>query len=90
MASDNTLQALNDKLFAQLDRLDNRSLSGDSLKEELERTDAIIDIGKTIISNADLMLRAAVARDEKLGAYQGALPKVLQSGDGDGKKNLHR
>lgn len=45
MASDNTLQALNDKLFAQLDRLDNRSLSGDSLKEELERTDAIIDIG---------------------------------------------
>lgn len=91
MASDNTLQTLNDKLFAQLDRLDNRDLVGDSLKEELERTDAIIDIGKTIISNADLMLRAAVARDEKLGAYQGALPKVLQSGDSNGqKKNLHR
>ena len=30
MASDNTLQTLNDKLFAQLDRLDNRNLSGDS------------------------------------------------------------
>ena len=90
MASENTLQALNDKLFAQLDRLDNRSLSGDSLKEELERTDAIIDIGKTITSNAYVMLRAAVTRDEKLGAYQGALPKVLQSGDGNGKKNLHR
>ena len=42
MASDNTLQALNDKLFAQLDRLDNRDLVGDSLKEELERTDAIM------------------------------------------------
>lgn len=64
MASDNTLQTLNDKLFAQLDRLDNR--------------------------NADLMLRAAVARDEKLGSYQGALPKVLQSSDNNGKKNVQR
>ena len=52
----NNLNSLNNKLFEQLDRLTNKNLSGDKLQEELERTDAIVDISRTIISNADLML----------------------------------
>ena len=72
----NNLNSLNNKLFEQLDRLTNKNLSGDKLQEELERTDAIVDISRTIISNADLMLKAMVAKDEKLGSYA-KLPALL-------------
>lgn len=76
--TNNTLLSLNDKLFAQLERLSSPGLHGDALEEELKRADAVVDVGKTIISNADLMLKAAIACDEKLGSYSGALPEPLQ------------
>ena len=76
----NNLNSLNNKLFEQLDRLTNNNLSGDRLREELERTDAIVDISRTIISNADLMLKAMVAKDEKLGSYA-KLPALLDSNE---------
>ena len=76
----NNLNSLNNKLFEQLDRLTNNNLSGDKLREELDRTDAIVDISRTIISNADLMLKAMVAKDEKLGSYA-KLPALLDSNE---------
>ena len=76
----NNLNTLNSKLFEQLDRLTNNNLSGDKLREALERTDAIVDISRTIISNADLMLKAMVAKDEKLGSYA-KLPALLDSNE---------
>ena len=76
----NNLNSLNSKLFEQLDRLTNNNLSGDKLREELDRTDAIVDISRTIISNADLMLKAMVAKDEKLGSYA-KLPALLDSNE---------
>ena len=76
----NNLNSLNNKLFEQLDRLTNKNLSGDKLQEELERTDAIVDISRTIISNADLMLKAMVAKDEKLGRYA-KLPALLDGNE---------
>lgn len=76
----NNLNSLNNKLFEQLDRLTDKNLSGDKLQEELERTDAIVDISRTIISNADLMLKAMVAKDEKLGSYA-KLPALLDSNE---------
>ena len=76
----NNLNSLNNKLFEQLDRLTNKNLSSDKLQEELERTDAIVDISRTIISNADLMLKAMVAKDEKLGSYA-KLPALLDSNE---------
>ena len=76
----NDLNSFNSKLFEQLDRLTNKNLSGDKLQEELERTDAIVDISRTIISNADLMLKAMVAKDEKLGSYA-KLPALLDSNE---------
>ena len=76
----NNLNSLNNKLFEQLDRLTNKNLSGDKLQEELERTDAIVDISTSIISNADLMLKAMVAKDEKLGSYA-KLPALLDSNE---------
>lgn len=77
-----TLLDLNDRLFAQLDRISNPELSGEALKDELARTSAVIGIGKTIVDNGNLVLRAAVAPDEKLGSYPDALPKMLQVNHG--------
>ena len=72
----NTLLALNDKLFAQLDNLTSKNLKGEDLKNEIDRTDAIVDVAKTIIGNAELCLRAQIAKDEKLGAYA-ELPRMI-------------
>ena len=43
--TNNTLLSLNDKLFAQLERLSSPDLHGDALEEELKRTDAVVDVG---------------------------------------------
>lgn len=75
---------MNDKLFEQLERLNNPQLSGDALQEEINRADSVTDIAKTIISNADLALKAAIARDEKI-SWKGRndLPEMLGSGEGN-------
>lgn len=54
----NTLSDLNNHLFAQLERLNDEDLEGDSLKEELKRADGIGKISKEIIDNARLQLSA--------------------------------
>lgn len=77
---DKNLAYLNDMLFNQLERLSRAELDGETLQDELQRTDAIVDVSKTIISSADLMLRAMVAKDEKLGSYV-KLPKLLQANE---------
>lgn len=76
MSNKNTLLALNDVLFDQLQRLKDPKLEGDNLELELRKSKAITDVGKTIISNASLVLKAQVAKDEKLGTYN-ELPALL-------------
>lgn len=80
MSKKNTLLALNDVLFDQLQRLNDPKLEGDNLELELRKSKAMTDVGKTIISNASLVLKAQVAKDEKLGSYN-ELPALL-----DGKE----
>ena len=48
----NTLVDLNNYLFAQIERLDDESLSKDALEREVVRGKAISDIAKTIVDNA--------------------------------------
>lgn len=74
----NNLDSLNDILFEQLRRLNNPDLKGEALEREINRTDAMVTATKPIIASGELMLRAAVARDEKLGAYKGAMPSLLR------------
>lgn len=76
MSNKNTLLALNDVLFDQLQKLNDPKLEGDNLELELRKSKAMTDIGKTIISNASLVLKAQVAKDEKLGTYN-ELPALL-------------
>lgn len=76
MSNKNTLLALNDVLFDQLQKLNDPKLEGDNLELELSKSKAMTDVGKTIISNASLVLKAQVAKDEKLGTYN-ELPALL-------------
>lgn len=54
----NKLSNLNDHLFAQLERLSDEELTGDQLKEEIERSKAVTSVSREIILNGKLVLDA--------------------------------
>lgn len=70
----NTLDDLNNHLFAALERLNDESLQGDKLHEELKRCEGIVKVGSVIVDNAGLKLRAY----EMAGNNQNLLPKVMR------------
>lgn len=75
-SKEGTLQELSARLFEQMDAVTNPDLEGEQLKAELERTKCVIELGKTIISTADVMVRARVAWDNKVvGDYEP--PKLI-------------
>lgn len=73
----NTLNDLNNHLFAQLERLSDESIKGDNLKEEFERSKAVTDIAKNIINNASLALQAEKFVDSRLDADR-KMPVMLE------------
>lgn len=72
----NTLNDLNNHLFAQLERLGDEDLKGEELKEELNRSKAVSDVAKNIVSNGNLILQAQKFQDNRLDA-NAKLPKML-------------
>ncbi len=63
----NKIGDLNDHLFAQLERLNlegEDKITGDALKEELQRADAVSKIAKDIIQVGQLQLKAITAQQE--------------------------
>lgn len=84
----NNLGRLNDILFEQLDRMNNPKLTGEDLRGEIDRADAIIDLGRTIISNGELVLKAAIKKSEGFYVDQGRdAPPMLEAGDDDAAKD---
>lgn len=73
----NTLGDLNDHLFAQLERLSDEDLKGDSLIEEIGRARAITDVAAQIIENGSLVLKAQKVYDDVLDANN-KKPKMLE------------
>ncbi|MCP9268891.1 hypothetical protein M5U04_12510 [Xenorhabdus sp. XENO-1] len=53
----NTLEDLNNHLFAQLERLSDEDLSGQALATEVQRAKAISDVATQIVSNGQLALK---------------------------------
>lgn len=92
MKKENNLGRLNDILFEQLDRMNDTSLKGEDLQNEIDRADAIIGIGQTIIQNGKLALEAALKKSEGYYVNQGRdAPKMLEAGDPDeNTRNPHR
>ena len=56
-----SLLDLNEYLFETLDRISNDDLEEEKLKEEIDRTTAITTVAKTIVDNAAVILKAAIA-----------------------------
>lgn len=54
----NKLQDLNDHLFAQLERLSDEGLNGETLQQEIDRTKAVTSVAREIIGNGKLVLDA--------------------------------
>ncbi|MDE9566409.1 hypothetical protein KKI93_20830 [Xenorhabdus bovienii] len=52
----NTLEDLNNHLFAQLERLSDEDISGENLETEIRRAKAISGMATQIISNGKLTL----------------------------------
>jgi len=75
----NTMGDLNNHLFAQLERLNDESLTDEQLKKELERAKAVSSVASQIISNGFLVLKAVQMKDDKIGADT-KLPRMLEGG----------
>lgn len=60
----NTLTDLNNYLFESLERINDDDLTKEELQIELERSKQVVNVSKTVVENARLMLDATKHADE--------------------------
>lgn len=77
MSDKSTLSDLNNILFNQLERLNDKDLRGEELKEEMQRAKAIGDISKNIINSGSVMVQAMKIFDDRMDANL-KMPKMLE------------
>ena len=75
---ENNLNELNNILFTELERLNNGSLTGEELKDEILRANSITNVSKEIMQNASLMLESVKFQAEYLGRSKTQIPKMLE------------
>ena len=73
----NTLNDLNNYLFAQMERLNEEDLSEEKLETEVKRTKAMVSVASAIVGNAKLALQAIKTKDSLQGADV-KLPEMLE------------
>lgn len=78
MSESKNLSDLNDALFVQLGRLNDDSICGEKLQEEVERSKAITGVASKIVENAKLALEGEKIRLEYAPGHYKA-PKMLDS-----------
>jgi hypothetical protein len=81
----NKISDLRDHMFAQLERLGQDDLSTEDLKKEIERAQAISEVGKVIVESA----KTEVMYAKLTGQHNEAPTKFLEQ-DEDGVKKLER
>ena len=86
----NKLSDLNNYLFAQLERLDDDDLSGEELKDVIERGRAIASVATQIIANGNLQLKALSAAHEMGVDTQGqARALIEEKNNGEKDQKVH-
>lgn len=80
MGVKNTLNDLTDHLFAQMERLDDDSLSPEELEREIERSKAVTGVAQQIIATSNTVLRALEFQDGAMNANT-TLPRMLSGGE---------
>ena len=73
----NKLIDLNDHLFVQLERLNDENITGDAIKEEIERSHAITAVANELIQNGNLALKAHTISVEWESISKKKLPLML-------------
>ena len=81
--SKTSLQDLNAALFDQLERISSGELSGDDLKAEIKRSEAIVHVSDQITKIADTSLKAAKLYAEHGQAVLNHLPQIASKSDAD-------
>lgn len=74
----NKLIDLNNHLFAEMERLGEEDLKGDSLIQEIERARAITGVASQIIANGNLVLKAEQFKSDTISAKEARVPKFLE------------
>lgn len=75
----NKLIDLNNHLFAQLERLNDEELQGESLSVEINRSKAVTSVSKEIVSNARLALDAQKFKEDAGLIARDTMPKMLEA-----------
>ena len=79
----NKLTDLNNHLFAQLERLNDESMSPEDMVKEINRAKAITGVASQIIANGTLVLKAHETAQEYFGDRKtSTIPKML-TGESD-------
>lgn len=73
----NTLNDLNNYLFAQIERLDEEDISEEKLHTEILRAKAIVGVATAIINNADVAIQAIKMKESGITENM-KLPKMLE------------
>lgn len=74
----NTLGDLNNHLFAQLEKLGDDDLNGDELEAEIRRSEAMANIGESIIKTGELQLKAMKYMDDYGYDRKKTVPEMLE------------
>lgn len=75
----NTLAALNNHLFEQIERINGDSLNDEELEQAIKRGESVVKLAETIIKNGELAYKVLKHMDDNGYERSGGTPVMLQS-----------
>lgn len=83
----NTLNDLNNHLFAQLERLNDEDLDEDELEKELRRAEGVSKVAEQIIHNGELAYKTMVHMDNYRYDENRPEPEMLECREREGQND---
>ncbi|SHE77717.1 hypothetical protein SAMN05444339_10232 [Loktanella atrilutea] len=75
----NSIQDLNNHLFAQIERLSDEAMTAEDIEKEVKRAGALVSVADQITGNAELQLKAAKLYADHGEKVLGHLPQIGKS-----------